>query len=106
MLSWLLFCLLLVLLFLILLCLVVIIIRITVANFLLFFSSSIRHTRSALVTGCQTCALPISAWLLIRCSSSYPLALTFGWAPNLVSVHSHAPQIGRASCRERVCQYV
>src|SRR3546814_2857443 len=29
-------------------------------NSLLFFSSRIRHTRCALVTGVQTCALPIS----------------------------------------------
>src|SRR3546814_8153032 len=29
--------------------------------FLFFFSSSRRHTRCALVTGVQTCALPISA---------------------------------------------
>src|SRR3546814_10394047 len=27
-----------------------------------FFSSIIRHTRCALVTGVQTCALPISDW--------------------------------------------
>src|SRR3546814_4786854 len=27
-----------------------------------FFSSRRRHTRCALVTGVQTCALPISAW--------------------------------------------
>src|SRR3546814_6685009 len=27
-----------------------------------FFSSRIRHTRCALVTGVQTCALPISGW--------------------------------------------
>src|SRR3546814_8464029 len=30
--------------------------------FLFFFSSRRRHTRCALVTGVQTCALPISAW--------------------------------------------
>src|SRR3546814_15850791 len=28
-----------------------------------FFSSRRRHTRCALVTGVQTCALPISAWV-------------------------------------------
>src|SRR3546814_12220237 len=30
--------------------------------FLFFFSSRRRHTRCALVTGVQTCALPISQW--------------------------------------------
>src|SRR3546814_3238001 len=30
--------------------------------FLLFFSSRRRHTRCALVTGVQTCALPIYIW--------------------------------------------
>src|SRR3546814_2274864 len=29
---------------------------------MLFFSSRRRHTRCALVTGVQTCALPISGW--------------------------------------------
>src|SRR3546814_12656704 len=31
---------------------------------LFFFSSRRRHTRCALVTGVQTCALPISCWLI------------------------------------------
>src|SRR3546814_13358019 len=31
----------------------------------LFFSSRRRHTRCALVTGVQTCALPISAFVLV-----------------------------------------
>src|SRR3546814_1474860 len=34
--------------------------------FLFFFSSRRRHTRCALVTGVQTCALPISAIALSR----------------------------------------
>src|SRR3546814_15415856 len=34
------------------------------AVFLFFFSSRRRHTRCALVTGVQTCALPISGWTL------------------------------------------
>src|SRR3546814_4726334 len=33
---------------------------------LVFFAMRIRHTRCALVTGVQTCALPISAALLAR----------------------------------------
>src|SRR3546814_3522987 len=35
---------------------------------LFFFSSSRRHTRCALVTGVQTCALPISACLALAVS--------------------------------------
>src|SRR3546814_16488246 len=34
--------------------------------FLFFFSSRRRHTRCALVTGVQTCALPISIFTLVR----------------------------------------
>src|SRR3546814_6875639 len=34
--------------------------------FLFFFSSRRRHTRCALVTGVQTCALPISGSVLVR----------------------------------------
>src|SRR3546814_1074413 len=33
--------------------------------FFFFFSSRRRHTRCALVTGVQTCALPISYWSLL-----------------------------------------
>src|SRR3546814_3828857 len=33
----------------------------TIVSFIFFFSSRRRHTRCALVTGVQTCALPISA---------------------------------------------
>src|SRR3546814_3062929 len=87
---------------------------------LFFFSSRRRHTRCALVTGVQTCALPI--WL-ISATGFQPLglwpfallaltglmalvlgagtrrrALSLGWWFGL--------EIGRASCRERVCQYV
>src|SRR3546814_5752594 len=35
-----------------------------IANYIFFFSSRRRHTRCALVTGVQTCALPISSgWI-------------------------------------------
>src|SRR3546814_4196019 len=34
-----------------------------IADGIFFFSSRRRHTRCALVTGVQTCALPISGWL-------------------------------------------
>src|SRR3546814_16057341 len=92
------------------------------------FSSRRRHTRCALVTGVQTCALPIS-------HAAAPLFLPFAsggegegrWqrgrvAPELLQENCHDPsaseacrnpgyrgpskQIGRASCRERGCQYV
>src|SRR3546814_2815493 len=109
-----------------------------------FFSSRRRHTRCALVTGVQTCALPI-----FRCPNSalfpdspsgdgmkrthLPLNglrvldaaarhLSFTRAADELAVTPAAVgqqiraleemlgvvlfQIGRASCRERVCQYV
>src|SRR3546814_1186408 len=40
-----------------------------------FFSSRRRHTRCALVTGVQTCALPISLWLLVMATASGTLSL-------------------------------
>src|SRR3546814_13913928 len=98
-----------------------------------FFSSRRRHTRCALVTGVQTCALPIYPGLV----EGTPLSP--GWLPSnnpyriapgtsagdrdaiaryvRASVQAHhillralveagVPEIGRASCRGRVCQYV
>src|SRR3546814_8610386 len=78
---------------------------------LFFFSSRRRHTRCALVTGVQTCALPISLGrergarrvqpALRHADQPYPLL------PLLPQACNPPPQeIGRASCRERVCQYV
>src|SRR3546814_3297421 len=95
----------------------------------LFFSSRRRHTRCALVTGVQTCALPISSMTEVhfgpralpridptravtcRRSSAVP---NESWAEKRMSgrrltglsVEDEIVQIGRASCRERVCQYV
>src|SRR3546814_10022263 len=37
-----------------------------------FFSSRRRHTRCALVTGVQTCALPISRWSWVAAAWSRP----------------------------------
>src|SRR3546814_6220919 len=95
-----------------------------------FFSSRRRHTRCALVTGVQTCALPIYAaerglLLALSRASRHPLseALTRDLAamdvvPVAVEAIRETPgfgvealwegrrEIGRASCRERVCQYV
>src|SRR3546814_18632127 len=105
-----------------------------------FFASRRRHTRCALVTGVQTCALPIprqlrfttlqslaAKWLVPRMprfQARHPgldllistgehavdfrreeidLGIRLG-AGNYPGLHVEPP-IGRASCRERVCQY-
>src|SRR3546814_2221155 len=75
---------------------------------LVCFSSRRRHTGCALVTGVQTCALPILArigplfWTMMLPPLHEGMGTLFraganGWV---------AAEIGRASCRERVCQYV
>src|SRR3546814_4518173 len=92
-----------------------------------FFSSRRRHTRCALVTGVQTCALPISSISHInekaqqsrmctqivtmvrklwtrRVCQSFP-AHSIVWR-QVDKRQDQVVQIGRASCRERVCQYV
>src|SRR3546814_1904243 len=80
-----------------------------------FFSSRRRHTRCALVTGVQTCALPIFFYFEIEEDGEDP-----DLGRRLVDLEvedeplaGHGPdappdlgEIGRASCRERVCQYV
>src|SRR3546814_6038495 len=85
---------------------------------LFFFSSRRRHTRCALVTGVQTCALPI--WERIDAAKEFEVAGdianrgdTYGSKlvdpdnPNeLTRLGGQVVKIGRASCRERVCQYV
>src|SRR3546814_2157286 len=94
-----------------------------------FFSSRRRHTRCALVTGVQTCALPISADIReavlkqVQLADTTPhVALLNGADPDgdrrpesmqavMPGIHAHKidavrRKIGRASCRERVCQYV
>src|SRR3546814_9992251 len=92
---------------------------------LFFFSSRRRHTRCALVTGVQTCALPIyhgpqSTLAFERCTissqrgtSSLMNALNAAASappilaePMSASLDATSGEIGRASCRERVCQYV
>src|SRR3546814_9112068 len=85
-----------------------------------FLSSRRRHTRCALVTGVQTCALPIFARTGIKAAVSDNITLE-RWKKSLwnasfnpLSVLANGAdtgrllgtQIGRASCRERVCQYV
>src|SRR3546814_1770777 len=97
-----------------------------------FFSSRRRHTRCALVTGVQTCALPISAPLspvttgIINAaalermkSSAYIVNAGRGGLiedADLIAALEAGKisgaaldvftKIGRASCRERVCTYV
>src|SRR3546814_7682427 len=93
-----------------------------VRGLLFFFSSRRRHTRCALVTGVQTCALPI-----FRASKAESLGLVrmlahngrrdtrrmvralreFATKPRPSEVELPGIlEIGRASCRDRVCQYV
>src|SRR3546814_10607125 len=99
-----------------------------------FFSSRRRHTRCALVTGVQTCALPI--YTLLRAEGGFDGTRFASVATNMPflspsleydaqqvyltlqrngtdfedvaddSDDDVADEIGRASCRERVCQYV
>src|SRR3546814_2198558 len=105
-----------------------------------FFSSRRRHTRCALVTGVQTCALPISMTgeitlrgriLPIGGLKEKLLAAVRGQLKSVliprdnvkdlaeipenvkrgleivpVGTLDEVLEIGRASCRERVCQYV
>src|SRR3546814_10797387 len=99
-----------------------------------FCSSRRRHTRCALVTGVQTCALPIYLPGITAQVTRIMLARPFGMVPGVETLidiltrnatavmgkpvgtegiplytdarHYSAREIGRASCRERVCQYV
>src|SRR3546814_7756022 len=76
-----------------------------------FFSSRRRHTRCALVTGVQTCALPICSVpdrKLARPTDppSPPEGLFRRQQGSIGRETAHRQEIGRASCRERVCQYV
>src|SRR3546814_9935772 len=87
-----------------------------VVSFSVFvFSSRRRHTSCALVTGVQTCALPI--WPLSRLrggGADRHHRLVIGKAAvdqlagegDIVALDPDMVEIGRASCRERVCQYV
>src|SRR3546814_8864351 len=80
-----------------------------------FFSSRRRHTRCALVTGVQTCALPIfmtrslfanKLLVMIDGRTVYtPLFAGVLWELQNVLLEDvdRIEEIGRASCRERVC---
>src|SRR3546814_8236776 len=99
-----------------------------------FFSSRRRHTRCALVTGVQTCALPISEIIVKpRLDLAAELGVTTAMLSQTIRIatigdidqnaakfslsdrqipirvlisEDSRRKIGRASCRERVCQYV
>src|SRR3546814_5381812 len=98
-----------------------------------FFSSRRRHTRCALVTGVQTCALPISGSSVgsetgkATCgfqskavAYQLPSAVSLGPGSTISglirsssflvqlrrNMAAHDNEIGRASCREGVCQNV
>src|SRR3546814_2425381 len=95
-----------------------------------FFSSRRRHTRCALVTGVQTCALPIFVNVDVAPAKAGTITITeLAGRVEVVAERAHARvgdalevegggqrrrcgpcqadgEIGRASCRERVCQYV
>src|SRR3546814_9434049 len=94
--------------------------------FVCFFSSRRRHTRCALVTGVQTCALPIFSrsdieWVqvpagrygggyvdkvneLVGQSPRRPLRIGEPIRNSDLGRPEVVSKIGRASCRERVCQ--
>src|SRR3546814_7708876 len=78
-----------------------------------FFSSRRRHTRCALVTGVQTCALPIcgsvrstKAGAIVGSGLKRSVKRTTGRLRPNRRKPVKLGKIGRASCRERVCQYV
>src|SRR3546814_3357454 len=88
------------------------------------FSSRRRHTRCALVTGVQTCALPICSTVQPVYSGEVALSAgnsridAEGRVDKVIAIDARlsplhlddllpdAAEIGRASCRERVCPYV
>src|SRR3546814_12103211 len=103
--------------------------------YVFFFSSRRRHTRCALVTGVQTCALPIFVAIGGCAADRRPCLVLVGaemiaqpleqrigtlepargraalgrQAQMPFAGHERAIaalKIGRASCRERVCKYV
>src|SRR3546814_8577388 len=80
---------------------------ISISSLCVFFASRRRHTRCALVTGVQTCALPIFRAKKVAVSAAGNTSVVIDTAGVRLPLESFPLQeIGRASCRERVCQYV
>src|SRR3546814_10117732 len=92
-------------------------------DFLFFFASRRRHTRCALVTGVQTCALPICRRKDAIEATATEIGLgVVGLTGDVAEVEHHRRlakdlrrrfggldiyvEIGRESCRARGCQYV
>src|SRR3546814_15042109 len=101
-------------------------------SYVFFYSSRRRHTKCALVTGVQTCALPICAQGAEAAAGARRDGSKAGRPSRQDRTDRRGggfhpgrgcagaggsgregrrgdpakPQIGRASCRERVCQYV
>src|SRR3546814_130574 len=68
--------------------------------FIVFFSSRRRHTRCALVTGVQTCALPIC--FTVESANELAIALRSGKLPvplKVVEEHTVGPDLGADSIR-------
>src|SRR3546814_3229963 len=57
-----------------------------------FFSSRRRHTRCALVTGVQTCALPISPFFLNTVSFIVVVAALIWWHPPTAAARTLPPE--------------
>src|SRR3546814_8943210 len=55
--------------------------------FIFFFSSRRRHTRCALVTGVQTCALPICLHLMRPDNGPHPTESVLACAPDAGHIH-------------------
>src|SRR3546814_15338879 len=86
-----------------------------VSDSVCFFASRRRHTICALVTGVQTCALPIYAdgeevflsgadFALLKLFLDHPQQILD--RDTIANATRGREEIGRASSRERVCQYV
>src|SRR3546814_6831716 len=67
--------------------------------FLFFFSSRRRHTRCALVTGVQTCALPI--WGLRAGTLPTPLVVGFGEAAAIAGAEMNVESARLGAIRDR-----
>src|SRR3546814_1295920 len=83
--------------------------------YFVFVSSIRRHTRCALVTGVQTCALPISPRISSALTMPSAMMSQRMMPPKMLTRMPFTAgsdrmilnaEIGRASCRESVCQYV